>query len=69
MELTPKEAITVIRNLQDWLYLSGINGGTRIQREALQKNPLNGAMDVRNMTKRSTVATDIPKSSVRHLKK
>lgn len=35
MELTPKEAITVIRNLQDWLYLSGINGGTRIQREAL----------------------------------
>ena len=35
MELTSKEAITVIRNLQDWLYLSGINGGTRIQREAL----------------------------------
>ena len=35
MELTPKEAITVIRNLQDWLYLSGMNGGTKIQREAL----------------------------------
>ena len=35
MELTPKEAITVIRNLQDWLYFSGMNGGTKIQREAL----------------------------------
>ena len=35
MELTPKEAITVIRSLQDWLYLSGMNGGTKIQREAL----------------------------------
>ena len=35
MELTPKEAITVIRNLQDWLYLSAMNGGTKIQREAL----------------------------------
>lgn len=35
MELTPKEAITVIRNLQDWLYFSSMNGGTKIQREAL----------------------------------
>ena len=35
MELTPKEAITVIRNLQDWLYLSSMNGGSKIQREAL----------------------------------
>ena len=35
MELTPKEAITEIRNLQDWLYFSGMNGGTKIQREAL----------------------------------
>ena len=35
MELTHKEAITVIRNLQDWLYLSAMNGGTKIQREAL----------------------------------
>ena len=35
MELTPKEAITVIRNLQDWLYLSSMNGGTKIPREAL----------------------------------
>lgn len=35
MELTLKEAITVIRNLQDWLYFSSMNGGTKIQREAL----------------------------------
>ena len=35
MELTPKEAIMVIRNLQDWLYFSSMNGGTKIQREAL----------------------------------
>ena len=35
MELTPKEAITVISNLQDWLYFSSMNGGTKIQREAL----------------------------------
>lgn len=35
MELTPKEAITVIRNLQDWLYFSSMNGGSKIQREAL----------------------------------
>ena len=35
MKLTPKEAITVIRNLQDWLYFSSMNGGTKIQREAL----------------------------------
>ena len=33
--ITPKEAITVIRNLQDWLYFSSMNGGTKIQREAL----------------------------------
>ena len=35
MELTPKEAITVIRNLQDWLYFSSMNGGAKIQREAI----------------------------------
>ena len=35
MELTPKEAITVIKRLQDWLYFSDMNGGTKIQREAL----------------------------------
>ena len=34
-KLTNKDAITVLRNLQDWLYLSGINGGTSIQREAI----------------------------------
>jgi hypothetical protein len=34
-KLTTKQAITVLRNLQDWLYLSGINGGTSIQREAI----------------------------------
>ena len=28
-------AITVLRNLQDWLYLCGMNGGTKIQREAI----------------------------------
>lgn len=34
-KLTNKDAITVLRNLQDWLYLSGVNGGTSIQREAI----------------------------------
>ena len=34
-KLTTKQAITVLRNLQDWLYFSGINGGTSIQREAI----------------------------------
>lgn len=34
-KLTNKDAITVLRNLQDWLYLSGINGGTSLQREAI----------------------------------
>lgn len=34
-ELTNQEAITVLRNLQGWLYFSGINGGTKIQREAI----------------------------------
>lgn len=33
--ITPKEAITVIRALQDWLYFSSMNGGSKIQREAL----------------------------------
>ena len=34
-KLTTKDAITVLRSLQDWLYLSGINGGTSLQREAI----------------------------------
>lgn len=34
-KLTTKEAITVLRNLQDWLYFSAMNGGTSIQREAI----------------------------------
>ena len=33
--LTSKDAITVLRNLQDWLYFSAMNGGTSIQREAI----------------------------------
>jgi len=34
-KLTTKDAITVLRNLQDWLYFSSMNGGTSIQREAI----------------------------------
>ena len=34
-KLTTKDAITVLRNLQDWLYFSAMNGGTSIQREAI----------------------------------
>ena len=29
-------AIIVLKNLQDWLYFSSINGGTKIQREAIE---------------------------------
>lgn len=28
-------AIIVLKNLQDWLYYSSMNGGTKIQREAI----------------------------------
>ena len=34
-KLTREEAIKVLRSLQDWLYLCSMNGGTRIQREAI----------------------------------
>lgn len=34
-KLTAEDAITVLRNLQDWLYYSSMNGGTSIQREAI----------------------------------
>lgn len=30
--MSPDEAIKVLRSLQDWLYFSSMNGGTRIQR-------------------------------------
>lgn len=33
--MSPDEAIEVLRSLQDWLYFSSMNGGTRIQREAI----------------------------------
>lgn len=33
--LTTKDAITVLQNLQDWLYFSSMNGGTSLQREAI----------------------------------
>ena len=28
-------AIIILKNLQDWLYYSSMNGGTKIQREAI----------------------------------
>lgn len=36
-KLTREEAIKVLRSLQDlnWLYFSSMNGGSRIQREAI----------------------------------
>ena len=33
--MSPDEAIEVLRSLQDWLYLCSMNGGTSIQREAI----------------------------------
>lgn len=33
--MSPDEAIEVLRSLQDWLYLCSMNGGTKIQREAI----------------------------------
>lgn len=33
--MSPDEAIEVLRSLQDWLYFSSMNGGTSIQREAI----------------------------------
>lgn len=33
--ISKEQAIQILRNLQDWLYFSGINGGTKIQREAI----------------------------------
>lgn len=33
--MSPNEAIEVLRSLQNWLYLCSMNGGTRLQREAI----------------------------------
>ena len=33
--MTKDEVIAVLRGLQDWLYFSSMNGGTKIQREAI----------------------------------
>lgn len=33
--MSPDEAIEVLRNLQDWLYLCSMNGGTKLEREAI----------------------------------
>lgn len=33
--MSPEQAIEVLRSLQDWLYFSSMNGGTRIQRGAI----------------------------------
>ena len=30
------EAIEVLKALEDWLYFSSMNGGTKIQREAIE---------------------------------
>lgn len=30
-----EEAIAILRSLQDWLYFSAMNGGTKLQREAI----------------------------------
>ena len=34
--MSADEAIEVLKALEDWLYFSSMNGGTKIQREALE---------------------------------
>lgn len=34
--MSPEEAIEVLIVLEDWLYFSAMNGGTKIQREAIE---------------------------------
>jgi len=34
--MSAEEAIEVLKALEDWLYFSSINGGTKIQREAIE---------------------------------
>lgn len=34
-KLKNEEAIAILRSLQDWLYFSAMNGGTKLQREAI----------------------------------
>ncbi len=36
MGMSAEEAIEVLRALEDWLYFSSMNGGTKIQREAIE---------------------------------
>ncbi len=35
--MTNKEYIKILQSLQDWLYLCSMNGGARLQREAIDK--------------------------------
>ena len=35
IKMDPETAIQVLKNLQDWLYFSSMNGGTSMQREAI----------------------------------
>lgn len=37
VEFTNEEYITILQSLQDWLYFCSMNGGTRLQREAIDK--------------------------------
>lgn len=34
--MSAEEAIDVLKALEDWLYFSSMNGGTHIQREAIE---------------------------------
>lgn len=34
--MRPEEAIEVLKALEDWLYFSSMNGGSKIQREAIE---------------------------------
>lgn len=34
--MSAEEAIEVLRALEEWLYFSSMNGGTKIQREAIE---------------------------------
>ena len=33
--MSPDEALEVLKALKDWLYLCSMNGGTKLQREAI----------------------------------
>lgn len=34
--MSADEAIEVLKSLEDWLYFSSMNGGSKIQREAIE---------------------------------